>query len=96
MSEKQQAHLERARKRLRRCKGLRKDGMPCGMPALRGSSFCLQHDETDKGEWARAGQGRKSRYQLDLDRAKREGQRAYRAYMANRRRGPDGRFASGK
>jgi hypothetical protein len=70
--------------------------MPCGMPALTGSSYCLQHDQSEKGEWARLGQGRKSRYQLEQDRLKREGQRAYRAYVVARRRGPDGRFASVK
>jgi hypothetical protein len=96
MSEKQRVHLERARKRLRRCKGRRKDGMACGMPALRGSSFCLQHDASDKGESARIGQGRKSRYELKQDKLRREGQRAYRAMMVNRRRGPDGRFTSEK
>jgi hypothetical protein len=66
------------------------------MPALRGSSFCLQHDQTEKGEWARLGQGRKSRYQLDQDTAEREGQRVYRAYLVSRRRGPDGRFTAAK
>ena len=96
MSDRQRAHLERARRRLRRCNGLRKDGEPCGMPALRGSSLCLQHDRSEKGEWARLGQGRKSRYELEQDRLKREGQRAYRAYKAARRRGLDGRFVSGK
>jgi hypothetical protein len=96
MSEKQRAHLQQARRRLRRCKGLRKDGSPCGMPALGGSSFCLQHDQTERGELARSDQGRKSRYQLEQDRFKRESQRAYRAYLVARRRGPDGRFTSGK
>lgn len=70
--------------------------MPCGMPALRGSSFCLQHDQTEKGEWARLGQGRKSRYEIEQDRLKREGWRAYRAYLVARRRGPDRRFTTGK
>jgi hypothetical protein len=96
MSDKQRAHLERARKRLRRCRAQRGDGKPCGMPALRGSSFCLQHDQTEKGEWARLGQGRKSRYLLEQDRSRRVAQSEYRAYLANRRRGPDGRFTSDK
>jgi hypothetical protein len=96
MSEKQRAHLQRARKRLRKCKGLRKDGMPCGMPALRGSSFCLQHDQSEKGEWARLGQGRKSRFQLQQDSLKREAKRASQVAELARRRGPDGRFTSGR
>ena len=96
MSERQRAHLERARRRIRRCKGQRRDGKPCGMPALRGSLFCLQHDQTEMGEWARLGQGRKSRYQLGQDKFKREGQRVYRAYLVSRRRGPDGRFTAGR
>ena len=96
MSDRQRAHLERARRRLRRCKGLRMDGNPCGMPALQGSSFCLQHDRSEKGERARLGQGRKSRYQLEQDGLKREGQRTYCAYMVARRRGMDGRFTTEK
>ena len=63
------------------------------MPAMRGSRYCLQHDHTELGEIARAGQGRKSRYQLEADRQKREGQRLYRA--SRLRRGPNGRFVSG-
>jgi hypothetical protein len=90
LSERQRAHLERARRRLRRCKGYRKDGKPCRMPALRGSRCCLQHDQSEKGQWARLGQGRKSRYQLEQDKFKREGQRVYRAYLAARRRGRTG------
>jgi len=90
MSEKQSAHLERARRQLRRCRGQRQDGGACRMPALRGSRFCLQHDETELGEMARASAGRKSRYQLEADKHRREGQRAYR--ISKLRRGPNGRF----
>jgi hypothetical protein len=60
MSEKQRAHLERARRRNRRCAGRRRDGAACGMPAMRGSRYCLQHDDTELGELARASQGRKA------------------------------------
>ena len=68
MSEKQRSHLERARRRNRRCQGRNRDGGSCGMPALRGSRYCLQHDDTERGEIARASQGRRSRYQLDAEK----------------------------
>jgi hypothetical protein len=92
-TQRQIEHLERARRRNRRCSGRTKQGYSCGMPAMRGRRFCFWHDDSEGAEIGRAGAGRKSRYQLRADRLRKKGQREFR--RSRLRRGPDGRFIPG-